>query len=440
MQLIGKIKKDPDECLLIALVFVLPFERIPSFEAFGITFRLSLLFAGLIILRFLYLLLSQRQHIKLFAPHKVLIFFIIWIFIMVPQSIDLKRGMMVAVFNAFTILTAISVSFIFEKRYIKPIISTLFASSIIAAIFGLYQYPADLMGIKPAFTGLLERYRFMVFGYPRVQAFSYEPLYFAAYLMLPISAVVSLLLFDKKGLFSAKLLYILLVIYSLAIFLTSSRGGIYSIVVLLAVMLFIAIINKQFNIKKTVFILGTIIFAFLASYLIITNFNEQSLKGTKNTPAASANYAKQVTATSLEKEDERATYRKLAIEILKIDKTAWLIGIGPGQYDPFLKKNLFFKGSDRLIVNNLTLEILVELGAVGLSLLVSFFVLILLGLFKVIRIINESEIRIFAVTLFCYLICQAFQYQSYSTLYIVIIWLTIGMALALLRIYKSTDK
>lgn len=433
--LFNKIKQNIDLYLLTGLSFSLPFDRLPSVELFSVSIRFSTLFAFLIILRAAYLIISKKIKLKLIFPQKVLIFLIVWICLLIPESINLQRGAMVALFNIFTILTAISVSIIFDKKFIRTIIKAVIISSLIAVAFGFYQYVADLLKVKPLYTGLLDRYTYKVFGYPRIQAFSYEPLYFASYLMLPVALTLSMLVLKIYNIFSKKWLYTFLSLYCLAIFLTSSRGALYALLSLLVSFFVLAFIKKIANIKMLLIVLFYIAISFGASYIILATFNEQTLAGKRN--QAQSTYTTQISDTSLEKDDERAVSRKLALDILKNNKQAWVIGVGPGQYGPIVQNNVEKSDGGWFIVNNLTLELIVELGLIGLAAVVLYFLNLFIGLYKNLSGNRSLEIRLLSLSLFGYLASQAVQYQSYSTLYVVLLWTVAGLSMATISSFKK---
>ena len=166
------IRSDINRALIVALIFSLPFDRIPSFELAGISIRLSMLLGLIIIARTSYLLLTRNIKLSLNTQEKVILAFLFWIAIIIPESINITRAINIVIFSSFTILLGLSVAIIFKKSYIKPIIYSLFASALMAVAFAAYQYTGDIFGLPIAFTGLRDRYTWGVFGFPRVQAFS----------------------------------------------------------------------------------------------------------------------------------------------------------------------------------------------------------------------------------------------------------------------------
>ena len=179
------IKGDWNRALITALVFSLPFERIPSVDIYGITLRPSIFIGLAIISRFLYLILIKKKSFKIIGYQKLLIAFTAWLVLIIPESINFRRAFEVTAFNVYTIMLAFAVAYIFDKKYIKPIIFALFYSTVLICVYCLYQYIGNLFGLP--FTGLRERYSWEIFGFPRIQGASLEPLYLASYMSIPVS-------------------------------------------------------------------------------------------------------------------------------------------------------------------------------------------------------------------------------------------------------------
>jgi O-antigen ligase len=432
---LNKIKKyiteDIDRFLILCLVFSLPFDRIPSIELFGVTLRFSILFGALLIVRATYLIIKKRIDPSLRGYEKILLIFIAWLVLIIPESINITKALTNVISNIFVILMSYSFAVLFKKNYIKPIIYSLFISAGITVAFGLYQYVGDDFGLSTAATGLLDRYTRAIFGFPRIQAFSLEPLYFASYLLLPFSAALALYLNDKQKIISNKIGLSLLFLYSFGIFMTVSRGGIYGLVACLLFLLGISWLLKTSRLKKTLLIVFLIVLSFGTSLLLINYLNKTPSGYTNGKEGANA-YVTQIKNTGLDKGDERAKARAKAITIIKENKTVLFLGLGPGQYGPYVQNNRASNGS-WTIVNNLFLELLVETGVVGLLLIMTFIAFILYKGIRYIFASKDIQAAIIALTACGYLVSQAVQYQSYSTLYIVHLWVAIALLLAVLR-------
>lgn len=429
-KIVKYIKSDIDRFLLVCLSFSLPFERIPSFELLGVSVRLSLIFSFLIISRALYQLLVKKTRLILSSQDKLLLAFMIWIILIIPVSINLSRALTVVLFTIFVILTAFSISIIFKKEYFKHIAISLFAATVFVVLFGAFQYLGDIFNLPGSITGLRERYSWAVFGFPRIQAFSLEPLYMAAFLLLPYSiAVVMFLTKDKICKISIQILIIALA--SFAIFMSVSRGGIYAMLFASLFISFYLIATKKSSSILALKLLGIIACSFLVSLIIINYFNKTPSAFTKGKKGGSA-FVDQVKNTSIGEGDERSQSRALAINILNENKSSYLVGIGPGQFGPYAQDNLV-SDNGWTIVNNMPIEILLETGSVGVALLILFFISIILKTNKILINAKDKITFLIVLSIWTYLAAQAIQVQTYSTLYILYLWLPVGIILALLR-------
>lgn len=166
------------------------------------------------------------------------------------------------------------------------------------------------------------------------------------------------------------------------------------------------------------------------SLLLINFVNKPPSIYTQNKQGASA-YLAQLSNTSIDDNDGRALARQKAVQILKNDRLVIIFGLGPGQYGPYSQNNIP-KDGKWTIVNNLALEVLVELGAVGLAILVIFVVTLLMKGVKTSITQKGQDLFILVFGLCLYIFSQAIQYQGYSTLYVIYIWVPIGLLMGLI--------
>ena len=426
------ITADIDRALLILLTFALPFERIPSFEVFDATIRPSVIIGLVLIIRVAYLLATKKARFSFGFPEKLLIAFMAWLALLVPESININRGVSVLLFNSFTIVLALSVSLLFNKKYIKPIIYSLFLSAVGVCLFGLFQYLGNLYGLPNSITGIRQMYSWQVFGFPRIHSMALEPLYFASYLLLPFCAAFCLALDSKQKIISQKLAGSLLFLFSFIIFMTVSRGALYGMVGALLVGIGLFMRLKLTSHRRVMLIIVTILIAGGLSLVIINFFNKPPSSFTQGQKGANA-YIAQLKNTSLDDNDGRAMSRQKAIDIVSTEQAALLLGVGPGQFGPTVQNNISKEGK-WAIVNNLPLELLVETGLVGLLLVVVFIATMVIKGMRLGLSLPSNETSLFAAIISLYLISQAIQYQGYSTLYVIYIWFPIGLLLGVIKI------
>lgn len=430
------ITADIDRALLILLTFALPFERIPSFEVFDATIRPSVIIGLVLIVRVAYLLATKKARFSFGFPEKLIIAFMAWLALLVPESININRGVSVLLFNSFTIVLALSVSLLFNKKYIKPIIYSLFLSALGVCLFGLFQYLGNLYGLPNSITGIRQMYSWQVFGFPRIHSMALEPLYFASYLLLPFCAAFCLALDSKQKIISQKLAGSLLFLFSFIIFMTVSRGALYAMAG--ALLIGSALFAKlKLTSLRQILSSCAVILVGIGLGLLAMNFMSKIPTDTASTiksgQKGTSAYFEHAKNTSLDDNDGRAMSRQKAIDIVSTEQAVLLLGVGPGQFGPVVQSNIP-KGGKWTIVNNLPLELLVETGLVGLLLVVVFIATMIfkglqLGLSK-----PSNQTSLFAAIISLYLISQAIQYQSYSTLYVIYIWFPIGLLLGVVKI------
>lgn len=428
-----KSKNNIDSLLLGFLVLSLPFERIPSFIVFEVTIRASLIIGALVITRAIYLLITKKAQIKKSLPYYLLLAFVVWIILIIPESINIQRAIQVVGYDIFVILLAVSVSIIYKKEYLKYLLSLLIGVTIFVSAFAFYQFYGDIIGIQYMYTGLAERYTSGLFGFPRVQGFSLEPLYFGSFMLLPTMLLFAFTVLKQYEITSRKYLQILLFVFSVVIFITVARGAIYGLIAGVLVVTIVTLIKKLATVKSIFMAIMVVLIAFIASLLIINYGSKIPLDDSKTYgKQGGAAYTQQLSTTSLEGSGgEREVARQQAIDLLKDNKSAIILGIGPGQFGPYVSDNTP-SPSGWTIVNNLTLELLLELGIIGLGILLIFFASIILKGFGMLRA-NKINIESSAcLGLTAFLASQAVQYQGFSTLYVIHIWVAIGVLLGII--------
>jgi O-antigen ligase len=200
-----------------------------------------------------------------------------------------------------------------------------------------------------------------------------------------------------------------------------------------------ALFKKSTNIKKIGLVALTIIVSFTASYLLINYTSKLPIDISKTFgKKGGAAFTQQLTTTGFEGGgDERAKSREKALKILNENKSAYVLGIGPGQYGVYVTNNRQeYYGWP--IVNNLTLELLVETGIIGLGLVVLFFVRLMWEGFVAIgskaKTIPLDSVVVLGII--SYFASQALQFQTFSTLYVMQVWVAVGLALGILRVSK----
>ena len=99
------------------------------------------------------------------------------------SRIGLTRQVSFVASDAGSGLRSIEVAMVQEgKKAVLLAVRGLLWGALVAAVFGLYQFFGDMVGLPISATLLKFGYDKTTFGFARIQAFSQEPLYFSNYL------------------------------------------------------------------------------------------------------------------------------------------------------------------------------------------------------------------------------------------------------------------
>lgn len=414
--------------LATLLVASLPFDRIPSWDVMilGVSFtlRLSLLFGAALIALSVPLLWRKRTNLQHIQYYLLLAFGFFYLLSALAGT-DLKRALTVYAFTMFTLLLSVSVSVITSRVNKQWAEKALLYATWIALIFGFYQFFGDIFSLPSNITGLRDIYTKVVFGIPRIQSVGLEPLYYANFLLLP------LLYFSSKFLSGDDERPYLIALIVTQIVLTISRGaliaGATGVITLLILMARKKRYTQSLGLLALIFV-GVALALNLTGITILPDSKTQS--GDNVTPNEKA-VAVVDQATNLNVQDDRVRNRTLAWEAFK---TSPILGIGPGNFNRYARdKYEGYRTNDGsyVIVNNEPLELLAEGGLLGLGFFVAFISLLWWRVTKLAWQSHSSVAGIWPAAISAYFVAMAIQYQTFSTLYIVHLWVVIGIAMAL---------
>jgi len=418
--IVYKIFKDP-LWGFSAIVFFLPFERFPTYEIAGINLKINTILGFIVLLAWIFAIMFNAKKWKL-QPNILAIpiaLFILAVLLSITQAINLERAYIVTTFVIFTILLSIlAINLIANKDDLIKIIRVLLISSLVVGGFGLFQFAGDVVGLPNSITLLKQGYDSRVFGFPRIQAFSMEPLYYADYLFIPICLGLAYFFGQVKNFFWNRWVIIVLVIMLLLNFiLTVSRGaylGFIASFLILAVLLF----KKIFTWKHI--LIGLIAIA-IVGYGVAFALSKGDTRATNE-------FMKHVFLrdyTVGESVQGRLSAFEQALQAYNDNP---VLGIGIGNYGPYTRGYPGFTPFDGwAIVNNEYLEILAETGLVGM---VTFGLILVILIWRSLLAIIKSKDDFLKLTMIGLL--AAFggilaQYASFSTLYIMHIWVLIGL-------------
>lgn len=403
------------------IVFFLPFERIPSIQLAGVTVRANHLIGAITLLVWLGVVLARKRRLVSHPVFLSLGLLVSTLLLAVTAAHNLTRGISVFIFTIITMVFCFLVIQLINKRsQLKPILWILGATTIIASLFGLYQFAGDLFGLPMTLTGLDPGYIKDVFGFPRIQAFSQEPLYFGNFLLLPIALALAFILIPQKWL-SQKILMPFLALALLALGLTLSRGAFVGLFgVAIALLIFLG--GRFLSRNALIFLGGGATLGVVAVFLIL------SVLG----PTASERFWSHLTIQDFGRGESTVGRLTTWTQALEFWQSSPWVGIGPGNFGPAsldYPKETPARGWP--IVNNEYLELLAETGVLGLGAFLLFITTLLGYSVKAYRRARDDpEARAILVGLTAAVVGMLVQFNFFSTLYITSLWITFGLLLA----------
>jgi len=401
------------------IVFFLPFERVPSYELAGINLKINTLLGFLTLFAWVVAMMFNSKKFKV-QPNALAIplsLLVIALLLSLTQAENLTRALSVLIFILFTIgLSILAVNMVNSKENLKKTLLVLFGSSFLVGLFGLYQFGGDVVGLPQGLTLLKEGYTSRVFGFPRVQAFSMEPLYFANYLLIPICVGLALAL-NKVDLIKRWWMIGLLALLLVNFILTVSRGGYAGLIVSLLIL-------AIFFLKK-VLTWKNILIGVVAGAIVIYGVAFALSAGEYRATNQFLGHIKLQDITQGESIQGRLVTFKNA---LRAYGQSPLLGIGIGNYGPWSKNfppERPKTGWD--IVNNQYIELLAETGIVGLAAFGLLLIVLIFRTFVAFKYASDIFLKSVLVGLLAALIGVLVQYNFMSTLYIIHIWVLVGM-------------
>ncbi len=409
---------------LATVIFLLPFERIGSVDIASLTVRPSQIVAIVTIVAFVWeRLVSGRftlQKNPLVIP---VIAFLISNLFSLFNALNPNRGVEVLVFTLFVAVVSFTVPQIITTReQVKKIIFVLMVSAVLVCVFGIFQFVGDLIGLSPKLTGLGELYTKGVFGFPRIQSTASEPLYFANYLLFPLSVATSLLLATKHHRTLVWLALVLLL--GVNFVLTLSRGGYLGLIGVLAV-LGVGHYKKVFS-KKNLSLYVVILVVIAVSGGFLLGLSENAREAVDAFWKQAFNFSG---GASIEQREDTIT------QALNAWEGHPYLGIGPGNFGPYVAEQpLITPVKGWLIVNNETIELLAETGVIGTLLFYLIVVVLCVTSLRAVLKARDPYIRTVLLGTLAAFVGVIIQYQTFSTLFVLHIWVLMGFLVALQNI------
>ena len=415
----------------MAFLASIPLERIPSINYYGATLRISQVLLAILAISLLYQKIKQRKVNLTFSP--ALVLYLLFILGMLSSFIlmqNYSRGILVFCFITFTSLVLwVLPNIIQDKKTLERSLNVILISSVVVSIFGIYQFLGDTFGLPTHLTGLRWGYTKIVFGFARIQATELEPLYLANFLIIPITLLFAQFIRGVGG-YSKKYLLATLTLLGVVFILTLARGAYLGLLVSLIIVALCSF-RQCFKLKPIATILGiTVLSLAVVSFLIYLNH-------------PSAHYVNETVRHFLFLSNDFSTQERVSrfSSGLAAFKTSPIFGVGVGNFGPWLAG--YPHAVPQLgwsIVNNEPLEILAETGVVGFILTTIGLVALIARSIKAIYVANDDYYKGMMIALFAAMIGVLVQFQTFSTLYIMQIWVLFGLNFAVQNIIIKQDK
>lgn len=424
------------ECLLL---FFLPWDTFFKFNLLGYNLRLTQILTIVLIGLATPIILKARNN-WLKIPWILLIIFLFICLVSAIFSLHQLKALEATIYYTLNILLVFTIAITYKPQFRKTFTAIILASGAIAALFALYQFVGDFAGLANSTTLLLERYSKVVFGYPRIQGFSNEPLFLANYLFLPLGISLAYVIFDKRIMWKLLSLF-----FSTVIFLTVARGAIISLIIISTGLVAWLCVGSKY--KKALTVIAVIVFSalvatsaiFVGSALSkqIDNSNTASSQLTSNVSdngvgvnTTSQNLSNQLSSPE---NDVSIVGRLDAMkQSLSLSTKSIVYGLGPGNARYYLAEKNSIDPTTKVLpsVSNQPLELLVETGIVGLLSFIGFIIYALAFACKKLKQIPLNQ-KPWALALIITTLLISLQYFTFSTLFLTHVWVVLGLLAAL---------
>jgi O-antigen ligase len=408
-----------------SLILALPFQRLGSFALFptlGYPIVQPVQVVGLSVILAVVYRVSTGRTKPLPIPRPLYLLITLLVIALIPVlSIGYPQLRLDWVSAGFTLTLCAAVAIEFASSSLRLVWGTLASVAVGLSIFGFYQFIAGSLGYGPEVTGLLGRYARDVFGFPRVQATMLEPLFLANLLLTPILVGLTRIMLIGKGRSRS---VAIVVLSSLCFVLTLSRGAFIGLAVGLC---FVGVATwKQtlHNLRRywiSVIAFSFIILSLSVGFLVFASLaaGHQPLDAPRQFASLVGNKFNQTgTLTDRFKAEQSA---------FKIYWERPWFGLGIGGYTfRVLGYPVHRTAGDRVVVNNEFLEVLLEVGAVGLICYLAFLGSSLyLGYKRPAG--TDNELSSWSVGLSAATLATLVQLLSFSGFFTYHIWVLLGL-------------
>lgn len=405
----------------LLILFALPFERVPSVDVAGVSIKANIILGAITALSTLIAIMFRRQRLRINATHVLILLVLVVQLLSLAHAVELTRAIKTVGFTAFVFgFSWLIPQWIVSQSLLRTAVRILILVAAIVGVFGIYQFVGDVIGLPRSLTLIDQGFSKIVFGFPRIHAFSLEPLYLGNYLLLPFSLLFSLLLVGVRTRLSHIWFWGLFVLLGIVLVLTVSRGA-YLAAAVSVLVIMVSLPRETLKPRHLLIGLGIIVAVLGASFIFLMRSNSAALGNFQN-HVLLGDFANSGSGAG------RLSTFTQAIEIWKVHP--WL-GVGPGNFGPasFNFPNPIINPASA-IVNNEYLELLAETGLIGLFAVLLVFGSVILRSIVALRQAKEPLLRAVLIGGTAGFIGMLVQYNFFSTLYIIHIWSTVGFLLA----------
>lgn len=399
--------------LFCVLICCLPLSYQPLIhlgEQSGANIDISLIYPVMAVLGCISLprLWRQRKALMRRKYNVFLLAFAGWNLLAITWSDNPLRGTLVA--GLICLATIVFLSIQTRKtiliKYKNTLLACLTMTTVVLCLFSLWQLFGDALNVSNALTLLPSTYQYQVFGYARVTGFAAEPQFLGSFLLIPLGLFLSLATCRQKTVY-----FWLFAVVTITITLTVSRGaliGMFVVFLLTAVLTFkhtslrrlataagvalagmalgVALLAYASEINRADDVSGRDAFVKTISQLSLGLIDATPMVGNTDTtaPKTPQDKAPAQPATDEfqhapgyveESTDSRLSMSQEALALVGDSPARLLFGIGTGSFGATLHDKSSTH-SVTSIVNNQYIEVLTELGVIGLGLFIGFFALV----------------------------------------------------------------
>lgn len=293
---------------------------------------------------------------------------------------------------------------------LRKVVRILICSSVFFCSYGILQFLlVSIFGPSVNDFVYAANYEYLRSGYVRLLSFGREPLYFASYLIALLGLMTPALILGKKSFCGIKRSNLLFqyILVSISLLLTKSFGGIVGLTVGVIFLFLFLIRENLVKINLKFIFLSGAIFALIAVFIGF-NYNMLESKFSRMSDPDSG-YGRIISILQAFKLIEQRPY----------------FGIGLGN-------SVYFTTNGQ--IHNAYLNIAAELGVLGLISFLGFIGIVWKRLLRTFNKPKTDEIKLIAIGLMCALTAVLTQLMSFYAYMISLLWLLLGLSLALYRI------